>query len=156
VPNAPLPCDIISLVGPTSALKNTITFSRPVVNPFMAILSLGQPSIQVRYMFDQPFDVLSSGNGFFGGSPAGSLFEDPSNVLRGIEGHGTIQFLGTFTSISWSVLDGENWHGFTVGASRLPVSTVPEPISMTLLGTGLLGVAAAARRRRRKDAESTD
>lgn len=150
VSNAPPASDIVALVGGSSVLVNTIRFSAPVVDPLMAIVSLGAPSIVVTYGFDAPFDVISSGQGYWGGNPAGSLFEDSGNVLRGIEGHGVIQFKGTFTSISWTAPRSENWHGFTVGL--LGDSVVPEPGSLTLLGLGLLGLAAGVRRRRRSAA----
>ena len=57
-----------------------------------------------------------------------------NNVLQGVEGHGTIQFLGTISTISWTVPTAEYWHGFTVGL-------VPVPPTALLLGSGLLGLA---------------
>lgn len=129
VPNAPSSSDIIAL----NAIGGALTFSAPVTNPVMAIVSLGQFGIGTRWSFDAPFSILSNGPGAFGNG----LFSLPGgNVLQGNEAHGTIQFQGTFTSISWSIANGESWAGFTVG--------VPAPAS------GGVGVAALAWLRRRR------
>ena len=141
---SPPGADIIRLTGGTAAGTQTIVFSQPVVDPVMAILSLGQPGLAVTYNFNAAFDLLNSGTGFFGGNAGGSLFEDPGNVLRGIEGHGIIQFPGTFTSISWTIPTAENWHGFQIG---IPVVSVPEPATLALLGIGLAGLAISRRRK---------
>ena len=142
--SAAIQCDIIRLVGGTAGV-NTISFSQPVVNPFFAIVSLGAGN-SITYNFNAPFQLVSSGGGAFGG---GTLTAEAGNVLRGTEGNGTIEFQGTYSSISWTVPQAENWHGFTVGAAGIGTSVVPEPASMTLLGVGLVGVAAIARRRAR-------
>jgi hypothetical protein len=141
----PTGSDIITLTG-GQRITQTITFSSAITNPVMAILSLGQPNVPRYYDFNAPFTILSSGNGYWGGNPAGSLFTTATaNELLGIEGHGVIQFNGTYTSLSWTVPQEETWHGFTIGAAT---TVTPEPASMTLLATGLAGVVAAARRRR--------
>ncbi len=148
VPNAPPDSDIIRLWDGSSNVLNTITFSKPVLNPVMAILSLGQPAYPVRYDFDTPFNVILSGRGHWGGNPAGSLFEEPGDVLLGIEGHGVIQFPGAISSFSWIDQPGEYWHGFTVGIAGLPgPSAVPLPNSLLLGAFGLLGLALLRRRR---------
>ena len=140
VSNAPPAADIITLVGPDVAFVNTITFSTPILDPVMAIVSLGQPGFSVFYEFDQPFTVLSFGPGFWGGP--GTLTDIGGNVLEGVEGHGVIQFSGAVSSISWTVPVPEDWHGFTVGAP------VPEPTTAGLLGLALAGLAAMRARRR--------
>lgn len=148
VPNMPTTSDIIALSSAVTT-PNTITFSSPVKDPVMLILSEGRPNLPVYYNFDQDFVILSSGNGYWGGNPSGSLLEEAGGVLKGVKGHGTIQFLGTITSISWTVQSNENWYGFTIG--------VPEPqgvpdggLTIMFLGTALsaLGIVRKIRRRR--------
>jgi len=55
---------------------------------------------------------VSQGVGFWGGCST-CLVQLPNNVLQGTEGHGTIKFLGTFSTFSWTVPNPEVWHGFT-------------------------------------------
>ena len=146
VTGRPTGTDIITLTG-GKQITQRLTFSSPVLNPLMAVLSLGQPSQTRYYDFNTSFTILSSGSGYWGGNPAGSLFYSSTipNELKGIEGHGVIQFAGNITSISWTVPVEETWHGFTIGSD---VTTTPEPASLTLLATGLLGIVGAARRRK--------
>ncbi|MBX3379625.1 MAG: hypothetical protein KF805_05995 [Phycisphaeraceae bacterium] len=113
VPNAPPRADIIALQGGVGTGTHTLTFSPPVENPIMAIVSLGQPSITVTYDFDVPFTILSFGPGYWGGP--GTLNNVGGKRLTGVEGHGTIQFIGTVSSINWTIPNPETWHGFTVG-----------------------------------------
>jgi hypothetical protein len=147
--NGPSPnSDIIRLTGGTAAGTQTLTFSAPVTNPLLAIMSLGQPGFLVTYDFDAPFTILNSGTGFWGGSAAGSLFALPGDVLQGNEGHGLIQFQGTFTSISWTIPTAENWHGFQVGLAG-PASTVPEPGTLLLIGLMLASLGLLRLKRSR-------
>jgi hypothetical protein len=133
--------DMVSLNG--NNVIHTITFSSPVTNPFMAIISLGQPStFFTTYYFDQPFTILTSGAGWWVPSFTGSLNYLGTNGLQGVEGNGLIEFPGTITQISWTGDDAnaEYWNGFNVG-------TTPEPGTLALLGTSLLGAAGMLRRR---------
>jgi hypothetical protein len=150
VQNAPPTPDILALVGGQNQIY-TVTLSEPIKDPIMAIVSLGQPSVPTTYDFDSPFTIVSQDVGFWGGGP-NALQQLPGDVLLGNEGHGTIQFIGTFSSFSWVVPTPENWHGFTFGirtTEALEPSTVPEPATLTIWGLGALGCAAAAYRRRK-------
>lgn len=131
VPNAPPDSDIIEL----ATVGGTLSFSQAVTDPIMAIVSLGRPNVGSKWHFDAPFQIVSQGAGFWGSGP---LTNPSGNTLQGNEGHGVIQFKGTFTSISWEVTEGESWAGFTVA--------VPSPGSAAALAAGLL---PALRRRRR-------
>lgn len=127
------------LLAFNAASTNILTFSSPVVNPIMAIVSMGQPSVAVAYDFDTPFTVLSEGRGFWGD---GFFSLGAGDVLIGNELHAAIQFHGTVSEIRWTST-AENWHGFTVGAP------VPEPGTMGLLVAGLIGLGGRIRNRRR-------
>lgn len=131
--------DIIALAGQnTSPITNTISFSSPVTNPVMAVVSLGQVGLAVTYTFNQDFSILSSGVGHFAVDGAGTLFRDGVGQLRGAGGNGVILFSGTFSSISFTASPAEGWHGFQVGV-------VPSPSAAAMLGLG--GLVAARRRR---------
>ena len=137
VANLPPTSDIIAIDG--DATTHTIIFSSPVTNPVMAIVSLGQSGVHTTYNFDQPFTILSQGPGWWGGP--GTL-NASGNALQGIEGDGTIQFLGAYSTITWTGSSPEFWNGFTVG------SPVPIPPSALLLGSGLLGLVGWRRFRK--------
>ena len=139
----PTNTDAIILIGPS---VNTITFGGTgVLNPILAIFSLGSNGNPGTYVFDKPFTIVDEGTGYFSSGPR-TL---GTNSITGYEWHGMIQFSGTVTSLQLQVTDGENYHGFTVGAGDLlpeVVSSVPEPSTVSLtLGAGLL--LAALRRR---------
>lgn len=139
--------DIIALTGGSTLPANKLTFSQAVTDPIMLIVSLGQLGLTVSYDFDAPFDVIDSGAGYWGGG-VGSIVEQAGDVLDGTEGHGTIQFKGTFSSISWTASPSEYWHGFTIA---LPEQTTGVPDSLGFapaLGT-VLSLFAIARRKKK-------
>ncbi len=114
VTGAPPGSDILAFKGGTDKLTYKITFSKPVTNPVMAVMSLGRNGIPTRYVFGQVPTLLSSGAGFFGGCETCLVVK--KKTLTGTEGHGVLQFVGTYSSITWKQPDFEFWHGVTVGA----------------------------------------
>jgi MYXO-CTERM domain-containing protein len=113
VQNGPPNSDIIQLEGGQNETY-VVTLSEPIVDPIMAIVSLGSAGATITYDFNSPFTIVSQGTDQWGGS-ATSLVQLPNNVLQGAEGSGTIQFVGTFSSFSWTAPTPETWHGFTFG-----------------------------------------
>ena len=142
---------IIKLFGGSTTL-DTITFSAPVVNPVMAIWSLGAGGTPATFVFSasEPFSIQSGGpSAEFGGSS----ITQSGNIVSGMEGNGTIEFSGSFSQLSWTTPNFENWYGFTVGIEGV-AAVVPEPetYAMLVAGLGILGFAA----RRRRGAISTN
>jgi PEP-CTERM motif len=135
VGNAPLPSDnIIQLYGGNSSVTDTVTFSEAVTNPVVAIWSLGEPGIEASFQFtaSEPFAIQAGGpSAEYGGSSITAL----GSGVYGVEGNGTIQFIGTFNSISWNNPTYEDWYGVTVG-----VSPVPEPATWAMILVGLAGL----------------
>ena len=149
VDNAPPDSDIIQLVGGVNQTYR-VTLSEAIKDPIMAILSLGQGGVPTTYDFDSPFDIVSQGVGHFGGSGT-ALTELPGDILRGAEGHGTIQFIGTFSTFEWIVPTPETWHGFTFGirtTEAIEPTPAPEPATLAVLGAGLAGFRWMRRRRK--------
>ena len=146
VNNAPLASNgILQITGGGSAVQ-TLTFSQAVVDPVMAIWSLGQPGLNASFHFlgaAVPTFVSGGTNAEYGGVAISVLGQDVS----GSEGNGTIQFKGTFTSISWTNPTYEYWYGFNVGVAGV-ANPVPEPETYALMLAGLAAVGFMARRRR--------
>ena len=147
VPQLPPNGDYINLEGwdyPTQ----TLTFSNPVSNLVMNVISMGSSGNMGSYQFNNPFVILSQ-NG---------LLSKVGNELRGNEGHGTIQFTGVFSSLSWSVSSPEgSFYNIGVTSAAAPGSAaVPEPgqvaASLLLLG----GIGGYVFLKRRKAAQSTE
>jgi hypothetical protein len=144
VNNAPVPANgIIQLTGGTTDV-NTLSFSTPITDPVVAIWSLGGGSTSASFVFDEtPHFVAGGPNAEYGGS----AITVSGNVVSGIEGNGTVQFLGTFSSITWTNPQYEDWYGFNVGVAGL--ATVPEPSSLVLMlaSAACLGLTRAVRRK---------
>jgi len=136
VSNLPGTVDIIAL-SQTHAYTNTLTFSSPVLNPVLDIVSLGQPGRLVSYLFDATPVILSQGSASYGGCAI--CLSVNGNTLTGDEGDGVIQFMGTFSQLSWTTTGREPWNGFTVGVAGATVTTSsviannPEPATWSLL-----------------------
>jgi PEP-CTERM motif len=150
VNDAPNFRDIIAQWGAPGAGTNTITFSVPVVDPIMAIWSLGNGGDNANYTFNasEPYTILAGGpSAEYGGT--GLVPNGAADSVTGSEGNGTLQFLGTFSSITFTNTNYEYWYGFTIGVDAIaPPSNVPEPITLSLFGAGLAGAAAMRRRKK--------
>jgi hypothetical protein len=130
------------LIRVSSAGVITINFSQEVVNPYMALVSVGQPNYAVTYNFEDPFNVVSSGPNVWWG--VDGVYSVNGTQFSGSEFNGVLQFTGTFSSISFEIANPENWHGFNFGVvsdgdTDDDVTTVPEPSTMLLLTIGIVG-----------------
>jgi hypothetical protein len=114
------PTDTIQVNNPSTF---TITFDKPVVDLYMALVSIGQNGDPITYGFQNSgFSVVSSGPNQWG---YGS-YSLSDNSLIGTEYNGVLSFTGTYSSLTFTTSPNEFWHGFNFGA----VSAVPEPTTM--------------------------
>jgi hypothetical protein len=139
LPNLPTNNDFIAPSG--GQVLHTINFSQAVRNPYIAIISLGQSSIQTNWTFGAPFTLVDQGQGFWGNG----VFTIAGNTISAGEAHGVIQFMGTFTSLTLLTNNTENWSGLTIGTAG-----IPEPASWAMLIAGFGLVGALARHRNQK------
>jgi hypothetical protein len=127
ISNAPTQFHNVRQILGGSPNVNTLLFSQPVVDPVIAIWSLGS-SVQgpASFVFTglNPQNIVGGPSSEYGG---GALVLNGVTV-SGIEGNGSIQFLGTYSSLSWTNPQYEDYYGFNVGV----VSVVPEPSAMVL------------------------
>jgi hypothetical protein len=119
-----------------------LTFSSPVLDPVMGFISLNGPSLT----FNAPLTVQDSGCGYWG---CDTLTVDPGNVLHATnfgEGHGSVEFNGSYSSISFTESGSENWRGLQVGIlGAAPTGGVPEPATWGVM-LGGLGILALCRK----------
>jgi len=150
IDNTPTPSEMIGL---SQAGNQTIQFSESVANVVFSYVSLNGNG----YSFDQDFDILSVGGvdgnapGYWGSGTSYKNIIDHGNgdfeyqLLGTGEPHGTIQFKGSFDSVSWNSLSNEYWNGFTVGiqgASKDVFIGVPEPSTLAIFALGIIGLAS--------------
>ncbi len=152
ISNAPTFGDIIAQNGGPNTGINKIVFSQAITNPVMSIWSLGQGGINTNYTFPvgTNFSILVGGpsNEYGGGA---LVYNGGANSVTGSEGNGSLQFLGTFSEITFTNTVFEGWYGFTLGVQGIappPTGGVPEPLTLSLFGAGLAGAVAMRRRRR--------
>jgi hypothetical protein len=102
-------------------VTNTITFSKPVINPVMAIWSLGDSTNAAAFVVltTRTITIESGGPSL---EFSGQSITQTNDTIYGNEGNGTIEFHSSFTQISWTNPDYEDSYGFTLGA---PVFSAP-------------------------------
>ena len=122
--------------GPTEGI-DTLSFSTPVVNPVVAIWSLGNNGTAASFVFDQTPTLVAGGPS---AEFAGSSINISGNTVWGYEANGTVEFMGTYASISWTNPIYEDYYGFNVGA---PSIATPVPGNLALLFIGLVSIGGS-------------
>ena len=102
----------------------------------IAIWSLGTPSQQAEFIFSATAILEAGGPS---AEYSGSSIVVLGDKVTGKEGNGTVAFIGTYKTITFTTPEFEDWYGFTVGATDVPETST---WAMMLLGLGGLGYAS--------------
>jgi hypothetical protein len=128
--------------GPNTAVHH-LHFSTAVADPYLAIISLGQPGLPATFSFQNvsSIDLVSTGQGAYGNGP----LTVTGSVVSGNEGHGIVQLNGVYTDLYFTTPQQEYWYGATFGAPA--IAAVPEPgtWAMLLAGGAMLGLVGRRR-----------
>ena len=130
--------DALEFRGYPSSPTYTVTFGVPVFNPILHIATLA--SI-LTFSGATPHSISSD-----------NLWSVSGNQVFGYDGatlnaNGTIQFLGEYSSLSFTAYYSGAWDGIDL---HVGATAVPEPAaSAALLGATALGLVVAWHRRRR-------
>ena len=127
IPNPPpTNYNSIQLYGGNPGI-NTITFSKPVTDPVIAIWNLGGSGLTASFEFQTTNQIAIESGGPSDRYSSGTSIIQIGNTIDGTNGNGTIQFHGTFTQISWiypwifpTYDDYYGFPAFTVGVPSFP------------------------------------
>jgi hypothetical protein len=156
VGNAPPAANNAIQIEGGQSYTESVTFSQPVADPIFAIWSLGAPGSPAFFDFNasEPFNVLGGGpSAEFGGS---AIIKQGNNIF-GQEGDGIVQFIGTFSTITFTTPNFESFYALTFGEDAtltdnpnggggVTPGPTPEPATLALLGTALAALPVMRRR----------
>ncbi|MBV7256204.1 PEP-CTERM sorting domain-containing protein [Pacificimonas sp. WHA3] len=138
IDNAPPGAEMIAL---NVAGTKTLTFSQAVTDVYFGLVSWNGNSGS----FSEQIDLVSEGTGYWGGGNW-TLNGSGNGFVASGELHGVLRITGNFTSVSFTDVANEFWHGFTVGVAGVAdPDPVPAPGALGLLGLGALALGLRRR-----------
>ena len=134
----------VAIMGGQSYTE-TVTFSSAITDPLFAIFSLGQPGITGSFDFS-PTELFTVQTGGPSSDLGGTALIVNGTQVSGQEANGIIQFVGTYTSLTFTTPNLEDYYTFTIGedetratqlAAAPTLSAIPEPATLSLFSIGI-------------------
>jgi hypothetical protein len=142
--NAPTGTDGVLLLQSDDRKMETINFSHPIKDPVLAIWNLGSAEFRSYLDFHGHVKIEE----LDGGRKIGEsihLSKQASDIY-GNDASGVVEFLGTFSSLSWFDANPNGEYKISVG--RVNTSPVPEPGTFVVMAAGLCGLGFSRLRRK--------